>query len=36
MFFDRGFVGAAAVFGGGRGREVPFDTRGTTYEGDVI
>jgi len=36
VVFYGGFFGAAAVFGGGRGGEVPFYVRGAGDEGDVV
>jgi hypothetical protein len=36
MVGDGGFFGAAAVLGGGRGGEVPFDEGGADDEGDVV
>lgn len=36
MVFYRGGVGAATVFGGGRGWEMPFYVGCATGEGDVV
>jgi hypothetical protein len=36
MFFDGFALGAPAVFGGGRGGQMPFYKGGSCYEGDVV
>lgn len=36
VVFDGALCGSAAVFGGCRGREVPFYKAGATDEGDVV